>query len=144
MAEPPEILAERGSGMRSRSRTLSGRLQFGRMPDADLQDAVEQWAPARAKGQFRKAAIRHLCKTPELTEASSPALRTQACALSCVRTFQFPDQYKPPETNGAYLRDIVRIFKEPMATEAHGKHGIFTDNFSVFRVLPWLFITIST
>jgi hypothetical protein len=31
------------------------------------------------------------------------------------------------------LRDIVLILKETMATEAHGKHGIFTDNFCVFR-----------
>ena len=34
---------------------------------------------------------------------------------------------------GAYLRNIVLMFKEPMATEAHGKHGIYKDNFCVFR-----------
>ena len=45
------------------------------------------------------------------------------------------------------LRDIVLIFKKPMATEAHGKHGkhgIFTDNFCDLPWIPWLFITIST
>jgi hypothetical protein len=45
--------------------------------------------------------------------------------------------------NGAYLRDIVHILKEPMATEAHGKHGIFTDNFLCLPWIPWLLITIS-
>jgi hypothetical protein len=29
-----------------------------------------------------------------------------------------------------------------MATEAHGKHGIFTDNFCVFRVFPWHLVVI--
>jgi hypothetical protein len=37
------------------------------------------------------------------------------------------------DVNDASLRDIVLIFKEPVATEAHGKHGIFMDNFCVFR-----------
>ena len=28
---------------------------------------------------------------------------------------------------------ISFVFKEPMATEAHVRHGIFTDNFCAFR-----------
>jgi hypothetical protein len=31
------------------------------------------------------------------------------------------------------LKGYRSYIKEPMATEAHGKHGIFTDNFCVFR-----------
>ena len=40
------------------------------------------------------------------------------------------DKSIEPDPNGAYLRDIVLIFKEPMATEAH---GIFTVNVHIFR-----------
>jgi hypothetical protein len=49
-----------------------------------------------------------------------------------------------PRANGAYLRDIVLIFKETMATEAHGKHGIYTENFLCLPWIPWLFMTILT
>jgi hypothetical protein len=41
---------------------------------------------------------------------------------------------------------LTQVFKEPMATEAHGKHGkhgIFTDNFLCLPWIPWLLITIS-
>jgi hypothetical protein len=35
------------------------------------------------------------------------------------------------DINGA--KGYRSYIKEPMATEAHGKHGIFTDDFCVFR-----------
>jgi hypothetical protein len=34
---------------------------------------------------------------------------------------------------GMALTQGISLVKKPMATEAHGKHGIFTDDFWVFR-----------
>jgi hypothetical protein len=41
--------------------------------------------------------------------------------------------HSPQRREWHLLKGYRSYIKEPMATEAHGKHGISTDNFCVFR-----------
>jgi len=91
------------------------------------------------KGLNRKSTAAHgngvhgfLCHhEPDRKHLDLP--RDQRTAIAGPRLGLARGETQWTDPNGAYLRDIL-IFKKPMAiTEAHGKHGIFTDNFCVFR-----------
>ncbi len=55
--------------------------------NADLKDGVTRRAPARSKGQLKKAAISHLRKLREITPTRPQVLRAQAGSLCCIKTF---------------------------------------------------------
>jgi len=68
--------------------------------------------------------LRFLCRSRLAREPVDAEHRVRGRARSCPIDSDW---------NGSDLTNIVLIVREPMATEAHGKHGIFTDNFFVFR-----------
>ena len=95
-------------GIVNKERVLPGALFF--VPLICLPKAIKSWG--------------FLCRSGLAREPVDAEHRVRGRARSCPIDSDW---------NGADLTKIVLIVREPMATEAHGKHGIFTDNFCVFR-----------